>query len=96
MCLPTSSSTNPSVSLSSLWRDRRGKKREEGEEGNTHLLKKEGEKKKSLNYWLRRKFLINVDSPTRERAGETTEPRRDLGGHVRKRRPHLLLEAPPL
>lgn len=51
------------------------------------------ERKKSLNYWLRRKFVINVDSPTRKRASETTEPRRDLGGHMRKHRPHPFLKA---
>lgn len=88
MCLPTSSNTNPSVSLSSPWRDGLWRKKEEGEERNIHLLKK-----KSLNYWLRRKFVINVDSPTRKRASETTEPRHDLGGHMRKHRPHPLLKA---
>lgn len=67
-------------------------KKAEGEERNIHLLNKK-KKKKSLNYWLRRKFVINVDSPTRERAGETTERRRDPGGHMRNHRPHPLLKA---
>lgn len=94
MCLPTSSNTNPSVSLSSPWRDGLRKKKEEGEERNIHLLNTHTHtQKKSLNYWLRRKFVINVGSPTLERASETTERRRDPGGHMRNHRPHPLLQA---
>lgn len=92
MCFPTSSNTNPSVSLSSPWRDGLGKGKGEGEGRNILLL----QKKKSLNYCLRRKFVINLDSPTRRRAVGMAEPRPDLGGHMRTRRPRLLLKALPL
>lgn len=45
MCFPTSSNTNPSVSLSSPWRDGLGKGKEEGgEERNILLLQKKNKK----------------------------------------------------
>lgn len=90
MCFPTSSNTNPSVSLSSPWRDGLGKGKEEG--GGRGIFSSCKKKTKTLNYCLRRKFVIDVDSPTRKR-----DPSPDLGGHMRTRRPpHLLLKALPL
>lgn len=44
-------------------------------------------KKKSLNYYLRGKFVINLDSPTHKRAVKAAEARPDLGGHMRENAP---------
>lgn len=91
MCFPTAATQTPLFLFPFPGETGWGRERRRGSRGIFSSCKK-----KSLNYCLRRKFVINLDSPTHERAVETEEARPDLGGHMRARRPRLLLKALPL